>query len=60
MDEIRQNGKTGTNDISRFVLNTLRLSGTGKSFVVTTGIIHIQFLLVWYAVIIGRAVFTQN
>ena len=55
-----QSSKTGTNDIGRFVLNTLRLSGTGKSLVVTTGIIHIQFLLVWYAVIIGRAVFTQN
>ena len=44
-----QSRKAGADDVGRFVVHALGLSGTGKGFVITAGIIHnFSSLLYWH------------
>ena len=46
----RQSGKAGTDEICGFFVNALRLLRAGKRFIITTGIIHAQFLRSFYRI----------
>ena len=46
----RQSGKAGADEICGFFVNALRLLRAGKRFIITTGIIHAQFLRSFYRI----------